>query len=356
LSTHPYKNKSSRSFWSRSVSENFASQDLINAGDALLNLGDKVTSAGSCFASNLIPFIEKAGLNYVRTEVLPEVFSSMGQNLGYADFSAAYGNIYTARQLKQLYQRANGDFEPLDDRYEFNNAIFDLLRPGLKFTASSNEEFNRITKQHLTSTKKAFELADVFVFTFGLTEGWVSTLDGTTYPACPGTIAGEFDEGKYSFRNFSVHEIVDDVAWFIENLRKHNPKIRFIFSVSPVPLVATATRNHVLTASIYSKSVLRVAAEEICKNHNDATYFPAYEMITGPQAPKEFFEVDRRNVSIQGVEAVMNSLLLSSGLMIDSDFDNNKRRFQPKGESPISELSRRVAVADCDEVLLDENF
>ena len=356
MSTHPYKNKPNRSFWSRSVAKDFDVRDLITEGEVLLNVGENVTSAGSCFASNLIPFIEKAGLNYVRTEVLPEVFSSMGQNLGYANFSAAYGNIYTARQLKQLYQRAIGDFEPIDYRYEFNNEIVDLLRPGLKFTASSFEEFNLITNQHLSSTKKAFELADVFVFTFGLTEGWISNLDGTTYPSCPGTIAGQFDHEKYSFYNFSVQEIVEDISWFIENLRNDNPKIRFILSVSPVPLVATATKNHVLPASIYSKSVLRVAAEEICRNFENVSYFPAYEIITGPQAPKEYFEVDRRNVSQIGVEMVMSALLASSDLSLGGMPTSISKQPQNESNAPISDLSRRLTTADCDEVLLDDNL
>jgi hypothetical protein len=93
MTKHPYLNQPDRAFWSRAVTANFQPADLLNADDRLFQAGDRVTSAGSCFASNLIPYIEAAGLEYVRTESLPDAFTSMGENLGYANFSAAYGNI-----------------------------------------------------------------------------------------------------------------------------------------------------------------------------------------------------------------------------------------------------------------------
>ena len=355
MSQHPYKAQPASAFWSRSVSENFKPDELVSSGKKLLKISDKVTSAGSCFASNLVPYIESAGLTYIRTEHIPSIFSNLGQNLGYANFSAAYGNVYTARQLLQLYQRALGDFKPSEDKWIGENGIIDPFRPGLKFPASSVEEFDFLTKSHLHSTKEAFENSDVFVFTLGLTEGWVSKKDGATYPACPGTIAGDFDSRKYEFKNFTVDEIVLDLQSFIDLLRIRNPKVRFILTVSPVPLVATATSDHVLTASTYSKSVLRVAAEIVCSARKNTDYFPAYEIITGPQAPDSFFEPDKRNVSETGVAVVMQALLSSSGLSNKSNVvrkDSNNQN----NELRIEELSKKISTAECDEVMLDESI
>ena len=349
---HPYKNLPDSAFWSRSISNEFNPSDLIPNEINLFKKDDLVTSAGSCFASNLIPYIENAGLTYIRTEKLPPIFNQLGQNLGYANFSAAYGNIYTARQLRQLYERALGIFKPIEDRWYQDGFVIDPLRPGLKFPARSNEEFDFLTREHLQATKKAFESADVFVFTLGLTEGWILKADGTTYPACPGTIAGTFDSSKYEFKNFSVDEIVEDVSWFIDALRINNKKIRFILSVSPVPLVATASNNHVLTATTYSKSVLRVAAETISESFKNVTYFPAYEIITGPQAPNNFFEDDKRNVSKIGVEFVMQALLAASKLSSNASINiKNEQQFADKNL-----LSRAITTAECDEVMLDDKI
>ena len=144
-----------------------------------------------------------------------------------------------------------------------------------------------------------FEQADVFIFTLGLTEAWVSKIDGAVFPACPGTVAGSFDAAKHQFVNFSVDEIDRDLESFLSEFHALNPKGRVVLTVSPVPLVATATTNHVLCASSYSKSVAscRCGGQAAIRNSSSVRYFPSYEIITGPQAPAGFFEPDRRNVS-----------------------------------------------------------
>lgn len=151
--------------------------------------------------------------------------------------------------------------------------------------------------------------ADVFVFALGLTEAWVSAPDGAVFPACPGTIAGTFDLQRHVFRNFHAREVAQDLEELIDLLREVQPRIRVVLTVSPVPLVATATEQHVLVATTCSKSVLRVAAGEVAQAKPDVTYFPAYEIVTGPQAPFDFFETDRREPSSVAINAVMSAFL-----------------------------------------------
>src|SRR5262245_61980744 len=52
---------------------------------------------------------------------------------------------------------------------------------------------------------------DVFVFTLGLTEGWVSRADGAAFPLCPGVAGGTFDPAKHVFLNLRVNEVIDDL-------------------------------------------------------------------------------------------------------------------------------------------------
>jgi len=356
IKNHPYLTQPQTAFWSRSVSENFSNSELLNNEKPLISKGDAVVSAGSCFASNMIPYLESAGIEYIRTETYPKMFQDLGENLGYANFSARYGNIYTTRQLLQLYLRTLGLFKPFEDRWEVENKIIDPLRPGLKFPSETHIEFDLVTKSHLRKTRKAFESANIFVFTLGLTEAWVSKEDGTTYPACPGTIAGVFDEKKYKFHNFSIDEIVTDLSTFIEVLRRNNPKIKFIFTVSPVPLVATASKEHVLVASTYSKSVLRVAAQEVTNNYPDSCYFPAYEIITGPQAAAEFFEPDKRNVSQVGIRTVMEAFLSYCDLENKESKFSFKKSKKNDSTGSIEELSKRITQVECDEVMLDSKL
>jgi hypothetical protein len=361
LKSNPYLAQSDNTFWSRSVSRNFNADSLW--GDAtqssLFQKDDLIISAGSCFASNLIPWIEKEGLEYFRTEELPSQFKDLPENLGYRNFSAAYGNIYTARHLRQLYEQALGVRVPVEDRWHIDGMVIDPFRPGLAYPAESDAEFDLLKASHLKAVLSAFHKATVFVFTLGLTEAWQSKVDGSVFPACPGTISGSFDEEKHEFKNFSVEEITEDLTSFIELLRESNPKVRFIITVSPVPLVATATKSHVLLASTYSKSVLRVVAEQVSSQLEDVSYFPAFEIITGPQAPYEYFESDRRNVSEIGVAEVMNSLLqglaTSQIKVLDLRTDNEQLKKSKAGRL-IAEFSRRIARAECDEAMMDKDL
>ena len=59
----------------------------------------------------------------------------------------------------------------------------------------------------------------------------------------------------------------------------------------------------------YSKSVLRAACGEIYKQRQGIIYFPVYEIVTGPQASEIFFEPNRRKVSKEGTDTVMQSFL-----------------------------------------------
>src|SRR5208337_4041953 len=80
---------------------------------------------------------------------------------------------------------------------------------------------------------------------------------------------------------------------------------RFILTVSPVPLIATMEDRSVLASTTYSKSVLRVAAEEIAGRYDEVAYFPSYEVITGNYTRSRYFDEGLRDVTEEGVSHVM---------------------------------------------------
>ncbi|MES0875416.1 GSCFA domain-containing protein [Sinimarinibacterium thermocellulolyticum] len=295
---HPYQTAPAIAFWSRAVSKGFDPRQACSRDGPMVRATDLLASVGSCFAANLVPYLGRAGLRYWRVEPPhPALADTPAENPGYANFSAAYGNVYTARQLLELLRRALGYLRPAEDRWYCDGSVIDPYRPGLRYPASGDAEFDLLTAQHLRAVREVFLQAAVFIFTLGLTEAWVSAVDGAVFPACPGTVAGRFDERRHRFVNFSVAEVAADLDAFVAELRRVNPTVRLIFTASAAPLVATATDGHVLAATVYSRSVLWVAAEEICQRHIDVSYFPAHEIVSGPQAPEAFYAAHRRNVT-----------------------------------------------------------
>jgi hypothetical protein len=348
---HPYKSLSERHFWSKAVSCNFDPADVAAVPYPLVRAGQKVMSAGSCFASRMVPYLERSGFDYVRTGNRHPRFAGVGpENLDYETYSAAYGNIYTARHLLQLMQRSTGEFSPEEDRWHCQEMVIDPFRPGLRYCARSDREFDLLTKQYLDSVLDAFHACDVFIFTLGQTEAWRSTRDGAVYPACPGTVAGTFDASKHELVNLTVGDVAGDLKGFVDGLRKLNPSVRVILTVSPVPMIATATRNHVLAANSYSKSVLRVAAEQAASESDEVFYFPSYEIVTGPQAPRNAFQPDFRNVSQEGVEMVMLAFFAKCEVS-EPRFSDTCPQAVP---SNIAGLSRRFAAFECEEAAQDQ--
>lgn len=224
-------------------------------------------------------------------------------------FSARYGNIYTARQLRQLVERAYGRFEPISRAWRRPDGMFvDPFRPNVEpegFVSEAELEFDR--RHHLSAVRRAFEEADVFVFTLGLTEAWVDRRDEAVFPLAPGVSGGEFDGDIHAFRNFGVSETTDDMRAAIASIRQENPRIKILLTVSPVPLNATFERRHVLQSTAYSKAVLRVAAQQLCDALDGVDYFPSYELITSPHCSGTYFVGDKRTIDESGVEHVMET-------------------------------------------------
>ena len=337
-------------FWKRSVTKG-AIPDL-GTTRPLFSAEDRVMSAGSCFASNMVPWLQSAGIEYVRTEPPHPAFAHLPENLGYRDFSAAYGNIYTVKQFVQLIHRATGEFFPVEDRWHEGGRVIDPFRPGLRYPAENDREFDALREQHYAAVLNAIKQATVFVFTLGLTEAWVSVTDDAVFPVAPGVIAGVFDSGKHTFRNFSFLDVVVDLEDMIQAVSAINPLLRIVLTVSPVPLVATATNKHVLLASTYSKAVLRAAAGFITDRVDRVEYFPAYEIITGPQTDGAYFEEDARSVTPEGISVVMRAMMGAMGgpspevrPACSSEFDSQ--------QTLAERVSKAIVDAECEEAFLD---
>lgn len=347
--SHPYKGLPDAAFWRESVASiPVASLDPVRQVPFGIGKEDKVATAGSCFAQHISKRLRKGGFHFLITEE-PASSADDAQARGFYDFSARYGNIYTSRQLVQLFDRAFGFFTPLEEHWALDGGRFcDPFRPRIEPEGFASLEALRQDRQrHLQAVRRMFEELDVFVFTLGLTECWISKLDGAAYPLAPGVSGGQFDAGRYAFVNLTVEEIVKDLQAFIGRLRLVNPKARMILTVSPVPLAATYSEEHVLVATTYSKSVLRVAAEMIERANEGVLYFPSYEIITGAHARGSYFAEDLRSVTEAGVSHVMQVFM---NRMITGSQPASQQR-SARIDEELSEIEV-LAEAVCDEALL----
>jgi hypothetical protein len=309
---HPYRQQPDHAFWNRSVAQQaWEDIDLQVAPKFSIGAEEPIASAGSCFARHMSRQLRQSGYRFLETEPAHSILTpEEASAYGYGDFSARYGNIYTARQLLELLEQALGHRPIIEDFHETNGRFFDLLRPTIQpegFSTWQEARHDRI--HHLRCVARMLAEATVFVFTLGLTEAWVNGKHGHTYPVCPGTAAGGYDPSCHHFHNFSFTEVLADMRSVQRLMRGINPSLKIILTVSPVPLMATMEQQHVLVASSASKAVLRSVCSELERDDAQLQYFPSFEIVSATASQGRYFEPDHRTIRPEGVAHVMRTFL-----------------------------------------------
>ena len=308
VSSSPYDSIADERRWS-SVARDVACGRYDAQGDVRFTVEPhmRIASAGSCFAGRMAEALRTGDTQYFVAEPAPPwVAPEREAALGYRPFSARYGLVFTASQLLQLFTRAFGTFVPRETAWEFGGRYVDPFRPrATPGGFASVAELLADRDRHLAAVRKMFEETDVLLVTLGLSEYWCDRVDGAIFPFCPGVAGGTFDGSRHEFRNPGLGETVASLEAFVAATRAINPEIKIILSVSPVPIGATMENMHVARASTYTKSLLRVAVEEVVRAHDYVDYFAAYEIVSQTFLGRDPFVEDRRHLRAGIAESVV---------------------------------------------------
>jgi GSCFA family len=306
--SHPYDSLPEDSFWRTAV----AGRDALAIGGLWkprfrVLRRTRIVTAGSCFAQHFAKALVERRYRWVDFEPGPEGLTpEQRKDYHYGTFSFRTGNIYTPRMLLQWLTWALGGGVPPDEVWEKDGRFYDPFRPGVEPGGFvSVEELRASRRETLAAIAAAVRGAHVFVFTLGLTEAWADKATGVEYAVCPGTLAGEFDAERHGFVNHGFAALMRDMTAALRLMFRANRGLNVLLTVSPVPLTATASGDHVLTATSRSKALLRAVASELVQAQARVDYFPSYEIITHPAYRGRFFAANLRSVLPEGVDHVM---------------------------------------------------
>lgn len=307
---------------------------------------DKVVTFGSCFAQHIGRALIERKFAWLNTELPPaDLRPDNVRRFNYDVFSSRTGNIYTPTLLRQWTRWALGDAPPPDEAWQQDGRWFDPFRPAIEPGGfASADEMLRSRRKAIKAFGEAIAQADLFIFTLGLTESWHNSRTGSEYPMCPGTVAGEFDPGEHVFENLGFQRLRDGLGETFDLMKARNPSLRFLLTVSPVPLTATKSGRHVLVATMASKSRLRAVADDIVANRADCDYFPSYELIVSPPFKGRFFEANQRSVTAEGVAFVMDTFFNSLAV---------HPAHPDIPDEPVQEPARSDEDVVCEDILLD---
>ncbi len=342
--THPYADLPPRAFWQTGVAETDRDHfPGLYEPRLAITTATRVATAGSCFAQHIGRRLTQAGCTVLDAEPPPRAMpATVAQAFGYSLFSGRYGNIYTARQLRQLLTDIIDGHVDARFVWEKRAGFVDAFRPTVEPEGlGSVDEVLLHRAYHLERTSMMLRQTDVFIFTLGLTEAWMDAATGRVFPVCPGVAAGQFDPTQHVFHKFRHAEVLDDLTAIHAMLQRFRPGMQMLLTVSPVPLTATMSGHHVLTATAASKATLRAAADEFVSATQGTDYFPSLEIVTSPACGGPWFAPNMREVSSGGVNKVMSIFLAAHGLSA-----------APSAQTPDIEVDDPQDDVICDDLLL----
>lgn len=265
-----------------------------------INLIDKTTpivSMGSCFAIEIAKWLQYNHYNYVVTETNLDETGSVHCS------SAKWGTIYNSAGFYQVIKWAYGLSKPSIVCYQSGDRYRDAFREDIVYSEAEVDNLQNIWGEHVKKSREALDSAKILILTVGLNEVFEYLPTGDYLHRNPWTL----NPSVYKRKILSVEENLNFLQLGVDILNKHNPDIKFIVSVSPVPLLRSfSKKNHVSAATSHSKSIIRVALEYLANNNHNVYYMPSFETVMYPGNSLSVWDNDGRHVSKQIVNKIMN--------------------------------------------------
>jgi hypothetical protein len=233
----------------------------------LIGKATKVTAFGSCFAEHIAAHLGALGYNLSKDRVPNIYISRMGE-----------GMVNTYAILQQ-----------------FEWALENVKPPENLWHGYHCEEFG-YDEEIRKTTRQVFSETEVFVITLGLSEIWYDEATGGIFwRAVPMKC---YDASRHKFRVCSFAETKDNISQIYEMIRKHVPRAKTVFTLSPIPLAATFRPVSIITANSVSKAILRAALDEFYRDNSaqlnqSLFYFPSFEIVNDLFQDK--FDMDFRH-------------------------------------------------------------
>ena len=205
-------------------------------------------------------------------------------------FGTLFNPLSVAGNLLRLISRKEYD---TNDLFNYQHTWFSFDH----YTGFSNPDRDAC----LRAVNTAFNAASAWLrhskfllLTFGTAVTFKQKKTGKVVANCHKMPSSEFNRHMAE-----PDEIIDLFNETIDQLRKVNPGIHIVFTVSPVRHWSDGAVSNQL-----SKSVLHYAIHRILKTHSNTSYFPAYEIFMDELRDYRFYASDLLHPSDSGTDYI----------------------------------------------------
>ncbi|MEQ9424935.1 MAG: GSCFA domain-containing protein [Cyclobacteriaceae bacterium] len=213
-----------------------------------VSLSDKIFTIGSCFS---------------------QVIGVYFRDNKFDILSNPFGNVYNPLSIFKLIALGLKNEQPKTEGYLQQDEVHYHFDFHSDLSALSREDLEAKFKQKIVQVHQFLKDTNWLMITFGTAVVYHRNDNNELVANCHKVPQKEFD------RSFlRIDDITQSFEKCYKELKALNPKINIILTVSPV-----RHTKETLTDNSYSKSLLRVACNEIAKFHPDVTYFPSFEIM-----------------------------------------------------------------------------
>lgn len=227
----------------------------------LIDYNSKVILLGSCFSDNI------------------------GKKLSYHKFQSIlnpFGILFHPKAIESVIKNSITKKDYTEEDLFFFNERWQSFTAHSKLSSSSKEEALDQLNKASVSINTALKSSTHIIITLGTSWVYRFLKSGKIVANCH-----KVPQHKFKKELLTVTEINHSLSSIVSLIRKVNPDINFIFTVSPV--------RHLKDGFIenqQSKSHLISALHQIIQIHENTFYFPSYEIMMDELRDYRFYKED----------------------------------------------------------------
>lgn len=274
--------------------------DIFHEPKFKLTREDEIFTIGSCFARNIEDTLiaKKYKVSAAHLDLPKPGFRGPNAKSVLTKFN-------THSMLTELQLAFEGRQLPEDGLIELREGGF--WNPQLHRVGIVDKALALTVRDKVADVVRRIADAGVVIVTLGLTEYWYDKEFGVPLNDTPIDWRYAMRTNRFEFRNSPFADSYEQVMRLKELIFKvsKSGNTKMIITVSPVPLQRTFSKQDVIVANTYSKSVLRAIAQEVANSDDRVDYFPSYEIVMN--SPRSFaWKHDQRHVEFGVIQTIVS--------------------------------------------------
>ncbi len=250
---------------------------------------------------------EKPDFNISHTDIIVSIGSCFSENIGkyFSNYKFnininPFGQQYNPESMMVALRRLISGMPYKEDELVYHDELYHSFDHHGSFSRSTAEETLQVINSNLAIASEALKKASVLFLTFGTAHVFLLKKEDRVVSNCHKLSGSMFDRSI-----MTPEEIADSLEETLPTLKKVNPNLKIVMTVSPVRYFAFGHHENTV-----SKAYLFAGMElfRMCNFELPFYYFPAYELVMDDLRDYRFFAEDMLHPNYQATEYVWNVL------------------------------------------------